>query len=52
MKQNAKNGGQTFLHILAIFQPTLFCKIKNVVDLELLNITDNSGLVCSHYLSF
>ena len=51
MKEYAGNGGQTFLHILAIFNPKIFFEIKNIIEFDLLNIVDNSGLVCSHYVS-
>ena len=51
MKKYAANGGQTFLHILAIFNSKIFFEIKNIMEFDLLNIVDNSGLVCSHYVS-
>lgn len=50
IKEYAKNGGQTFLHVLAIFFPYTFYGIKDMVNPELLNMLDNSGLTCSQYL--
>ena len=50
MKRYVTSVGQTFLHILAIFNPKIFCQIKNTIDLYLFNILDNSNLSSFQYL--
>ena len=51
IKEQAKQGGQTFLHILAIFNLKTFFQIIKIVDTNLLNVVDNSQLTCFQYLS-